>query len=608
VNPPKRKSIFEARNVPPAGTPTKTPRRPSTPGPQDQNADRPALGTVDNVSSESSPDSSRSPAAQRQSRRKLKKEAATSIEALTARVELLNIHSNDGQSCLRSEATGRAIGAFALKPLVYENASSRTHEHESELPGGDSSAPSKPLPSRTKTQNKKSAGGVLNSSMPRISGSDEVDKQRVGESPFVPTSRPTKFPAKSKRSSISPSPNGSCIGVKLPSEPPEQPNEGVSSPSAPQPTSLSKSRKRAPGKVINSASKLREVECHIVDLTAESQVSSIMGQGSDLVELEYGCGALANENVDLSEAKGKETIPKAETAINTPEEPAVAVTKFENFNPPKSCNGVKLEVLRALRREKSKSKLNKPRRRKALDPNQPPLQSIETNEGSIYIFKSDIYPGYVKIGKTKQQPEQRIIQWEKQCKFSCIHILDHDDKFFLHYGRVEELVQAELWNERRKFKCKKCGSKHKLELGESEDKSTEHGEWYEISETRALEVVEKWRRLIVQRQPYLKKGILRDFWEWKCRQAMEKKEVDWAKWVLFDWFDIFWYGLYCVHAQLTALSPAITAVVMFPGLFLVVLPISCFILCFFRSISLILGAIAGLAITICMIAFRFQFC
>jgi T5orf172 domain len=546
--------------------------------------------------------------AQRQSRRKREKEAATNIEALTARVALLSMHSNDGQPCVRSETTEGLVRTATPKPLVYENVSSHLHEHEGDLPDGDSTALSKTLPSGTKIESKKTVGDVLSSSMPRISGSDEAHKQRVGESPFVPTSRPTKIPAKSKRSSISPSPNGSYIGVSWPSEPPEQPNEGASSPSAP---SLSKSRKRAPRKASSSASKLREVECHVVDLTAESHASSTTVQGSDPVELEHDCGTPANEHVDLSEVKCKEIAPKAETTINAPEEPAVAVTTFENFNERKSCNGVKLEVLRILRREKWEGKLNKALR-KALDPNPPPLPFIDKSEGSIYIFKSDIYPGYVKIGKTKQRPEQRITQWEKQCKFTCIHISDHNDKFFLHYGRVEELVQAELWNERRKFKCKKCGSKHKLELGKSEDKGTEHGEWYEISETRALEVVEKWRRLIVQRQPYLKNGILRDFWGWKCRQAMEKKEVDWAKWVLFDWFDIFWYGLYCVHAQLTALSPAITAVAMFPGLFLVVLPISCFILCFFGSRSLIVGAIvgaiAGSAITICMIAFRFLFC
>jgi hypothetical protein len=515
---------------------------------------------------------------QRQSRRKRKKEASTSIEAHTTRVELLNTHSNDGQPCLRSEATEGAVGTLALKPLVYENVSPRTDEHESDLRRGDSDAASMTLPSGTKTQRKKAARNVLNSSMPGISGSDEAHQQRVGESFFEPTARLTKNLSKPKRSTISPSPNASDIGVSLQSAPPEQPNEEIDSPSASQSTPVSKSTKRAPRKASNSASKLRKSEP------------------------KHDCGTPANEHVALSKAKGRETVPKAETAINAPDDPAIAVTKFENFSETKSCNEVKLEVLRILHRIEYERKLNKALR-KALDPNPPPLPFIDMSEGSIYIFKSAIYPGYVKIGKTKQRPEQRITQWEKQCKFTCIHILDPNDKFFLHYGMVEELVQAELGNERRKFKCKECGSKHKLELGEREDKGTEHGEWYEISETRALEVVEKWRRLIVQREPYLENGILRDFWKWKCRQAMGK-EVDWAKWVLFDWFDIFWYGLYCVHAQLTALSPAITTVVMFPGLIVVVLPI----LCFFGSRSLIVSAIAGLAIAICMIAFRFLCC
>jgi hypothetical protein len=578
ANLPKRKSIFEARNVPLAETSTETPSRPSTPDPQDQKT----LGTVDNVSSESSPHSSPSPVVQRQFRRKIKKEPATSIEALTARVELLNIHSDDDQHCLRSDAMEGAVGTLALKPLVYENVSSRTDEDESDLQGGDSDAASMTLAPATKTQRKKAVEDVSNSSMAGISGSDEAYQQSIGESFFEPTARLTKNLSKPKRSTILPSPNASDIGVSFQSVPPEQPNEGINSPSAPRSTPAPKSTKRAPRKASNSASKLRKSE------------------------LKNDCGTPAKEHIGLSKARGKETVSRAETTINAPNDPAIAVTKFERFDEAKSSNEVKLEVLRILRRIEYECKLNKAFL-KALDPKPPSLPFIDMSEGSIYIFKSAIYPGYVKIGKTKQRPEKRITQWEKQCKFTCIHISDPNDKFFVHYGMVEQLVQAELTNERRKFKCKKCGTPHKLELGHG-DKLTEHGEWYEISETRALEVVEKWRGLIVQGQPYFEngtqKGILRDPWKWKCRKAMGKKEVDWEKWVLFDWFDMFWFGLYCVHAQLTALSPAITTVVMFPGLVLLVLPI----LCFFGSRSLIVGAIAGFAIAICMTAFRFLCC
>jgi hypothetical protein len=134
---------------------------------------------------------------------------------------------------------------------------------------------------------------------------------------------------------------------------------------------------------------LREVECHVVDLTAESHASSTTVQGSDPVELEHDCGTPANEHVDLSEVKCKEIAPKAETTINAPEEPAVAVTTFENFNERKSCNGVKLEVLRILRREKWEGKLNKALR-KALDPNPPHHLSIRakvpyTSSNQIFI-------------------------------------------------------------------------------------------------------------------------------------------------------------------------------------------------------------------------------
>jgi hypothetical protein len=220
-------------------------------------------------------------------------------------------------------------------------------------------------------------------------------------------------------------------------------NERAGSPSVPRPASSSKARRRAPRKSINSASKSREVEAHITDPTAESQASSTPSPTSEPVEQEPDCGTSATESEDPPGTEDRETsVPDPETTPNAQEESPVAGPKLENFNKKgKSSHALKLEILRVLRRQNWEDKLEKqwstpillllPRLlRKMLLEQLPkhPLSALDESEGFIYIFKSEIYPGYFKIGKTKQQPEKRISQWERRCKFTCIQISDPNDK------------------------------------------------------------------------------------------------------------------------------------------------------------------------------------
>jgi hypothetical protein len=170
------------------------------------------------------------------------------------------------------------------------------------------------------------------------------------------------------------------------------------------------------------------------------------------------------------------------------------------------------------------------------------------DDGYIYIFRSkpDAFPGkkYVKIGKTKQMPEKRRRQWELGCKFEFIHIKDKNDKRFLHYHAVERIIKAELYNERRKYKCYKCKQEHELELGQDGVRSTatEHGEWFEVSEEKALKVVKKWRDWVIENDPYKPDGRLRARWLWKCTAGsfwMNGTEDDWNDWRKFDSVEIF---------------------------------------------------------------------
>jgi hypothetical protein len=253
---------------------------------------------------------------------------------------------------------------------------------------------------------------------------------------------------------------------------------------------------------------------------------------------------------------GKRNASRANPKTEQKTGPHVAATfpRLNDYNPLKNNqNEMKLEILEAIRR-KSASKSPRIRTITSLldriwkewsDPaGRPSKIASSEDDGYIYIFRSkpDAFPGrnYVKIGKTRQRPQERRKQWEKGCKFECIHIQDDNDKRFLHYGKAESIIHAELYNERRKFECPKCHKGHDLELGEKSTRktATEHGEWFEISEEKALEVVNKWRDWIIQKDPYRPDGTLRASWMWKCRVVsicMKGTEADWIGWRKFSW-------------------------------------------------------------------------
>jgi hypothetical protein len=148
-------------------------------------------------------------------------------------------------------------------------------------------------------------------------------------------------------------------------------------------------------------------------------------------------------------------------------------------------------------------------------------------DGHIYIFKSAAYPGYVKIGVTTSDPNERQKEWGHKCKFKAIHIDDPNDHRFWNSETIEKLVHSELYDEQRVFECAYCKTKqkgvsHHLHL----DAKTKHGEWFEITETRALEVVNKWRNWAVTHEPYTVLDTLRPFWADRCEVFGKNKNDD----------------------------------------------------------------------------------
>lgn len=178
------------------------------------------------------------------------------------------------------------------------------------------------------------------------------------------------------------------------------------------------------------------------------------------------------------------------------------------------------------------------------------------DDGFIYVFKSTLYNGYVKIGRTKNPIEDRMNKWGK-CEIGCIYIEDSENAKFRHYELVENLIHTELSNYRRKFKCKKCGKGHMLNPNKLESRVS-HGEWFEIDKDKALQVVERWRRWAIEQEPYTLYGELRDFWDKKCKEAAMYKNYDLANWQRTNdsWIHEVWsYACFWTDERIKTMEP-----------------------------------------------------
>jgi hypothetical protein len=231
--------------------------------------------------------------------------------------------------------------------------------------------------------------------------------------------------------------------------------------------------------------------------------------------------------------------------------------KLAHMYPTKmKANDLKNEILRLIRRQKAK-----------------PAALSTLKHGYVYIFKLDRFPGYVKIGSTINAPDVRMKEWGTSCKFNPIHVTDNNDKAFRFCRIVEQIVHAELYNERRIFHCDRCPQKHIFKMGEREKgageneddvRPTAHGEWFEISETKALEVVNKWRDWMIHQEPYKQDATLLSCWVWKYEMGtkrMKGTEREWEVWRRFGWRDKFWLILYDLNKWLGEVSPLLQKLV-----------------------------------------------
>jgi hypothetical protein len=138
-----------------------------------------------------------------------------------------------------------------------------------------------------------------------------------------------------------------------------------------------------------------------------------------------------------------------------------------------------------------------------------------------------------------------------------IEVIDPLAKKFWLFEIVEKLLQADLLNERRKFRCNKCKN--------PKGNFVEHGEWFEISE-EGLQSVEKWRKWIMESRPYNKNGTLRAGWVWKLNQATSTADLDWTVWFEFTRREKFLFAVHCVDRWASMFLPTLVVLLLSPVL------------------------------------------
>ena len=126
-----------------------------------------------------------------------------------------------------------------------------------------------------------------------------------------------------------------------------------------------------------------------------------------------------------------------------------------------------------------------------------PIKKDNPDKGRIYILRIVDNPGLVKIGRTTKMIWKRKGQINRCINRKVEAINDDNHANVPDHQRVEKLIHAELWHYERTFHCLcKQNSKRKKYSCEDHDGLTAHGEWFEIPEAKAIEVVGRWTRWI----------------------------------------------------------------------------------------------------------------
>ncbi|KAH7384434.1 T5orf172 domain-containing protein [Phaeosphaeria sp. MPI-PUGE-AT-0046c] len=122
--------------------------------------------------------------------------------------------------------------------------------------------------------------------------------------------------------------------------------------------------------------------------------------------------------------------------------------------------------------------------------------------GSVYIYRRESSPGYVKIGWTARTVDARLAKWS-ECGYTPIEVFRVTGVPYAQ--RVETLTHHELIKEwRREQPCEGCRRNKNIEI--------QHQEWFEVSEARAMQVLKTWAGLFKKASLYSREGSLKPEW------------------------------------------------------------------------------------------------
>jgi len=564
--------IKSAKPIPPSTTrSTGTPQQCSaTPLIQDQDGDLFDFGIEDGVSSKSSlPKEDESPAVRRARRVKLDRQNKLDIEDFSAQLQALSLGPKRPRRSVTTRGRNKVSLECSLRTGEHSHKATREEDYSDDNLADEISS------TEFNTNSKGSPSIQLAHSLPPEKISLNIEHQATSVSPAIP-SRDLLCPKKSPTSRST-----SCTETTTTPHSDirsgDRPIKVVNSQTKSQSRSLSsKVEKRPARKALKSSLESGDASAVTPNPITSPNSSwpapqTVAGFAASRVAEPESNPDTERRLLNLRETKFKKDLIRGK-------EPPVTCPIFDRYHKnEKQRRQLDIEMLRVIRRQQHEKKLRKSRTiqlasTRVLIPifrrhpyPQKPLPKFNEDYGFIYIFKSPLYPGYVKIGKTKQEPKLRVSQWQDKCKFTCNHITDDKDKGFQNYGVVESIIAAELWNERRTFKCKACGKEHARQhaFQQGASKLIEHGEWYEITEAHALQVVEKWRNWVVTQRPYSQDGVLYDFWKWKHDQAMkfgDEAATNWTRWRFLCLFDLVHYYFHSIHLFLGVAIPSIAAI------------------------------------------------
>ncbi|KAM6513241.1 hypothetical protein FALCPG4_015693 [Fusarium falciforme] len=141
------------------------------------------------------------------------------------------------------------------------------------------------------------------------------------------------------------------------------------------------------------------------------------------------------------------------------------------------------------------------------------LHDKDQRGGHVYMYEVEGNPGFVKIGYTTRSVEERLQDWDFDCNRApkvLYPIPSSTTAAIPNARRVEALCHAELDHRKIRIYCYGCLKPHL--------------EWFEISSTEAIAVIQKWSNWMATR-PY-QSIQFRHKVKWTIREVETKRARD----------------------------------------------------------------------------------